>query len=478
VVYAQVSATRRRLLHRRIAQALETVHSATLDQMSGQLAAHYEKAGVWAQALAYYQQAAQQSLRTYANHEAIAHFERGLALLANLPDTADRSSQELAFLLGLGPVLVITKGYGFAQVHEVYTRVQIVTQQLGEPPNPASLRALAIWFVARRQYADAYAQGKAILTLAEQASTEMKPVLVVEGHYVLGATAFWKGEFLQSQDHFEQALIAYDVQRHAVHIALYTQDPGVICLIRLAHLLWFLGYPQMAQQKCTEALAQARKLAHPYSLGYALNFAHFLYNDLRDRTLAQSLVDEIIAVGQKHAQQLWLAVGLVVQGHLLVEHGAIEAGIVQLRAGLRAYESTKQDVHRPYVLAMLAQAQTQADSPEQGLSTLDEALATVNFYEDHWYEAELYRLKGELLDKTKTVPSIVEACFQQAYTLARAQHAKSLELRAAMSLSRFWQRQGKREQARQLLAETYGWFTEGFETADLQEASALLAELS
>lgn len=478
VIYAQVSATRRRLLHRRIAQALETVYAATLEQMSGQLAAHYEKAGLPAQALAYYQQAAQQSLRTYANHEAIDHFTRGLALLAWMPDNADRARQELAFLLGLGPALVVTKGYGFSAVHEVYTRAQLLTLQLGEPPNPAILRALALFFLVRRRYANAYAQGKEILTLADQASAEMNPVLVVEGHYVLGVTAFWKAEFLQAKDHLEQALAVYDVQRHAVHTALYTQDPGVVCLIRLAHLLWYLGYPHTAQQKCAEALALARKLAHPFSLGYALNFAVLLYNDLRDQTLAQTLNEEAIALGRRHELHYWLPTGLIIQGRFLVEQGEIAAGIVQIRAGIRAYESTQQDLYRPYSLAMLAQAQAQAGTPEQSLTTLDEALATVNQYGDRWYEAELHRLKGEFLDKMKTVPSIVEACFQRAYTLARAQQAKSLELRAAMSLSRLWQRQGKRQQARQLLAESYGWFTEGFETADLQEAQALLAELS
>ena len=291
-------------------------------------------------------------------------------------------------------------------------------------------------------------------------------------------TAFWKGEFLQAKDHLERALTVYDVQRRDVHIALYTQDPGVVCLIRLAHLLWFLGYPHLAQQKCEEALMLSRKLAHPLSLGYALSFAALLCNDLRDQTLAQILVEEAIAQDRRYELQYWLPTSLIIQGRLLVEHGEVDAGIVQIRAGIQAYESMHQDLYRPYSLAMLAQAQAKAGYSEQALATLDEALATVNQHGDRWYEVELHRLKGELLDKLEMVSSIVEACFQQAYALAHAQKTKSLELRAAMSLSRFWQRQGKREQARQLLAETYGWFTEGFDTADLQEAKALLEELS
>ena len=478
VVYAQISATRRRLLHRRIAQVLETVHASNLDQVSGQLAAHYEGAGLPEQALTYYQQAAQRSLRIYANHEAIDLFNRGLGLLASMPDNENISRQELAFLLGLGPALVVTQGYGVSRVHEVYTRAQVLTEQLGEPPNPAILRALALFFVFRHRYAESYVQGKAILNLASPINEEINPVLYVEGYYVLGVTAFWQGEFLQAKNHLELALSVYDAKRHDVHIAAYSQDPGVICLSRLAHLLWFVGYSHQAQQKCEEALILARKLAHPFSLGYALNYAILICNDRRDHMMAQIFLDEALALSRRQESPYWLNISLLLQWCLQVEPREIEAETVHIRADMRMYESMHQDVYRPYLLALLAQAQVRAGNVEQGLATLDEALATTKHHGDHWYDAELHRLKGDLLDKLEMVPSIVEACFQQAYSLAHAQHAKSLELRAAMSLSRFWQRHGKREPARKLLAETYGWFTEGFETADLQDAKALLESLS
>ena len=201
VIYGQLSATRRCRLHQRIAQALAAVYAASLDQVSGQLAAHYEQAGLPAEAVDYYQQAAQWSLRTYANHEAIEHLNRGLALLGGMPDHAGRSRQELAFLLGLGSALIVVRGYGFTAVRDVYTRAQLLTQQLGEPPNPAIAGALAIFFVARRLYTEAEAQGREILTLAEQAHAELQPVLVVAGNYVLGVSTFWRGEFLLAQSH-------------------------------------------------------------------------------------------------------------------------------------------------------------------------------------------------------------------------------------------------------------------------------------
>ncbi len=256
----------------------------------------------------------------------------------------------------------------------------------------------------------------------------------------LGCPHFGRGEFLLAQSHLERALAAYNVQQHDVYIALIAQDLGIVCLIRLAYLLWYLGYPHRAQQSCEEALAQSRRLAHPFTLSYALTFAAFLYNDLRDLPRAQLVVDEAIALNRKHEFQFWLPPALAIHGHLLSERGEVTAGIVQIRAGLHASESIQQDLHRPLMLAALAQAQARAGACEQSLATLDEALATVNDYGDHWYEAELHRLKGELLDKVAAAPSAVEACFRQAYTLARAQHAKALELHAAMSLGRFWQR--------------------------------------
>ncbi len=480
VMYARISATRRRMLHHRIAQFLETTHSAQLGRISGQLATHYEKAGLLAQALAYYHRAAQAALRNYANYEAIGHFNQGLALLASLPDTPERSGHELTFLLGLGPVIVATHGYGVSRVHEIFSRAQLLTQLLGEPPNPVVFRALAIYFLVRRSVAEAYVQGEKILAVANQVHDDVKPVLIVEGHYVLGVSSHWRGDFLQARSHLEQALAAYDEQRRDIHITSYSQDPGVVCLIRLANSLWFLGYPGLALEKCRQALSLARKLAHPFSLGYALSYASLLSIDLRDQDMMQLLINEGIAHGLSriHEEHYWMPTSVLMQGHRMVERGEITAGLAQIRSAIRDLERSQIGVYHSYSRTILARAQAEAGLFDESLATLDEALASVKHHGDRWYEAELFRIKGEMLDKLATVPSIVESCLQQAYAIARAQQAKSLELRTATSLGRFLAKHGKRDQGQVLLADTYSWFTEGFDTADLKEAKAVLETLA
>jgi len=252
----------------------------------------------------------------------------------------------------------------------------------------------------------------------------------------------------------------------------------VICLIRLALVLWQLGYPEQAQQKREEALALARQLAHPFTLAYALAFAIWLTNDLRDEATLTTLIETALTHCRKYDIRYWLTMVLGFQGRLWAEQGQVEAALDQLRIGSAAYLAIQADVARPQYLISLAQAYIQAGDTDQALSALDEGLATVANYGDYCYEPELHYLKGELLQTLGTVTSAAEASLQQAYTFARQRQAKSLELRAAVSLSRLWLKLGKREQARRLLTESYAWFTEGFESTDLQAARALLAELN
>ncbi len=260
-IYVKVSGTRRRLLHRRIAQALEKQHTLThnLDEVSSQIAVHHEKGDLPERAIPAYDRAARTALRVHAYGEARDLFQRALSLLADLPSRPERQRQELDLLLALGTILVALYGYGFGQVRERYLRAQSIIQDLGEPSNPAILRALALFYVVRRDYAPAQAQGEQLCALAEATDGTTAAVLNVEGHYVLGVTAFWRGEFAKSKEHLERALTHYDVQRHDLHITLYTQDPGVVCRVRLAFTLWFLGFPEQAQQHCTAALALARQ---------------------------------------------------------------------------------------------------------------------------------------------------------------------------------------------------------------------------
>jgi predicted ATPase len=295
------------------------------------------------------------------------------------------------------------------------------------------------------------------------------------------------GEFAASQAHFEQGIALYDPQQHRSHASLYGQDPGVQCRTYAGLTLWWLGYPDQALQRSHEALTLARELAHPFSLGYALFFAGWLHQFRREWQLTQERSEALMALAAEQGFALWVAGGTVMRGWALTARyaepgagqGQAEEGLAQIQQGLAAWQATGAKVFRPYGLSLLAEASAYIGRREAGLTLLTEALALAHDTGEHRWEAELYRLQGEgLLAPATEQAAEAEACFRQALDVARRQQAKSLELRVAMSLSRLWQRQGKRAEARELLAPIYDWFTEGFDTADLQEARALLEALA
>jgi predicted ATPase len=243
-------------------------------------------------------------------------------------------------------------------------------------------------------------------------------------------------------------------------------------------VLWLLGYPSQALQKSHEAITLARELSHSYSLALALDLAAELHRHRREAEIAHERAEAAMALGTDHGFAQILARGTILRGWALVEQGQGEVGIAQMRQGIAAHQATGAAYQRPHFLSMLAEVHSGLGQPEAGLMALSEALALVETTGERYYEAELHRLQGELLlQHAAPEVSHAEACFQQSLDIARRQQAKSWELRVAMSLSRLWQQQGKQAEARALLAPIYGWFTEGFDTADLQEAKALLAEL-
>jgi len=294
------------------------------------------------------------------------------------------------------------------------------------------------------------------------------------------------GEFALARTHEERAAALYNPQHRALAF-LYGQDPGVVCLSYTAWTLWFLGYLDQGLKRIHEALTLAQEVSHPFSLAYALGPAASIHQCRREVHAAQERAEAAIVLSTEHGFALRLAWGKVVRGWALVEQGQGEEGLTQIRQGLTAYRATGAEVLRPYFLALLAEAQRKTGQAEEGLSVLAEALDTVHNTGERWFEAELYWLKGELLlaqegyrlqalgyrEKTEEA----EKCFLKAIEIARGQQAKSWELRAATSLVRLWQQQDKQKEAHQLLSEIYGWFTEGFDTKDLQEAKALLEEL-
>jgi predicted ATPase len=249
-------------------------------------------------------------------------------------------------------------------------------------------------------------------------------------------------------------------------------------------VLWHLGYPEQALKKSQEAVAFAEKLAHPFSLAYALGGAAFFHALRREGPLAQERAEASMALATEHGFPYWLTFGMVVRGWTLALQGQIEEGISEIQQGLSTYKTTGAGFARPSELAPLAEAYGRMGQIEKGLAVVAEALATVEKHEERRYEAELYRLKGMLTLQSKDqglkskAEGEAEGYFLKSLEIAQRQQAKSLELRAATSLARLWQQQSKRTEAHKLLSEIYNWFTEGFDTKDLQEAKALLEELS
>jgi predicted ATPase/transcriptional regulator with XRE-family HTH domain len=481
-LYDNLDEAERCYLHEAVGNALEQLYGEQTEEVATQLAQHFQLAGLEGKAIEYLHQAGERAVRLSANEEAINLLTRGLALLKTLPKSVEWDEGELMLQIALGVPLVARKGYAAPEVIDVYSRARALCQRLGKPSSPAVLRALAIASIVRSKLQQAHELGDQLLSLAGH---DQNAMLLVEAHYVLGVTLFWMGEFIPARVHLEQALAHYDPRQQRAHIALYAQDPRVICLARLAYALWYLGYPDQAVQRSQEGLALAQELSHPFSLGYALNFATWLANERRDTQATHELVEAAITLAAEQGFPQWSLMGRILQGWVLVEQGKVEAGIIQMRQGMAAYRDTGMQLGWPYYLALLAQAYRKRGEVTQGLMALTEALSTMDQSGERWYEAELYRLKGEMLLKDEgrrlkdeEGDTSTEGCFRQAIAVARRQGAKSLELRAVMSLSRLWQQQGKKEEARQLLSEIYNWFTEGFDTVDLQEAKALLEELA
>jgi predicted ATPase len=303
--------------------------------------------------------------------------------------------------------------------------------------------------------------------------------LLLQAHHALETTLFYLGEFATAQEHMEHGLALYNPRKHRSHAWLYGgHDPGVCCLSFLSLTLWYLGYADQAMQRRHDTLTLAQELEHPNSLAHALNRSAWLSQLRGDSQAVYEPLEllRLLATEQGFAQLL--AQGTTLRGWVLAVQGQGEEGITQICQGLTALRSTGAVQLQPYFLALLAEVYRIMRHPGEGLTALEEALAIIDTTGERYYEAEVHRLKGELL-LAQPVPDEqqVEGYLQRALTMARRQQAKSLELRAAMSLARLWQRQDKRAEAHQLLADIYGWFTEGFDSADLRETKALLEEL-
>ena len=475
--YQSLLVSTRKQLHQRIAGILLEHFPETARTQPELLAHHYTAAGCLEQAIDYWQRAGQRALGRSALVEAVAHYTKGLELLMTMPETLERTLQELRLQTALGPVLMTVKGFASPEVEHTYTRARELCQQVGETPQlfPV-LFGLVRWYTFRQAFQTARKLGEQCLSLVQQ---RHDPGDRIEAHWVLGIVLFYLGEFDAARELLEQGSALYDPQQHRAHAFLYGQDPGVACQGFACWTLWTLGYPERALQRSREALRLAQELTHPHSLAFALNVAAWLHNMLHAWQTAQEHAEVLMTHSQVQGFPLWAATGKMHAGMALVMQGHSEAGITQMRQGLAAWQATGAGGWAGW-LVYLAEACGHIGQIDEGLRLLDQALVVVETTSERYAEAEIYRLKGEFLlaqGSRQQQAQSAEASFHQALVIAQRQHAKALELRAALGLSRLWQQQNRRNEARQLLAEIYGWFSEGFDTGDLQTAQMLLAKL-
>jgi DNA-binding SARP family transcriptional activator/predicted ATPase len=477
-LYNSLDSAERIYLHQAVGTALETLYGEQTGEIAVQLARHFEEAKNPEKAVDYLRQAGERAVRMSANEEAIAHLTRGLALLEKLPDSPEHARQELALQTALSMPLIAVEGYGAPEVGHAYSRMEELSQQLGEVT--LQFRALFSKLNFCGQQGEQYKanqMARQALSLADQTDD---PALVMLAHFMMGVNFLFLGKFALARTHLEQMMVIYDPQQHHDLAFYYGQDIGVPNLSWLCWALWSLGYPDQALQRNREALTLAKDLDHPLTSGHYLGVATMTFHHLgQDVQMTQSLAEACIRLATEHRLPVWLAVGAIYRGRALVEQGHIEAGLTQMQQGLADYEATGAKLSRSLFLATLAEVYGKTGQVEEGLALLAEALVFANQGGERLWEADIYRLKGELLlkakaERRKASPESPEDCFLEAIKIARAQQAKFLELRATMSLCRLWQKQGKREKARQMLVEIYNWFSEGFDTADLKEAKELL----
>ncbi len=486
-LYDNLDQAQRIYLHEAVGKSLERLYGDQVEEIAGELARHFQAAGLIAQAVAYLRQAGEKAVRLFANDEAIAHFTQSLTLLGTLPDTSDRARQELSLQLALSTPLVMGKGYAAPEVEQCYVRARALCRQLGEPPQPLApvLRGLWNCYLVRAEHRRAHKLAEQFLALAERSRNV---VLLMEAHWMMGETLFSLGDLVGARTHQDQTIALYDQKQYRAYVFGAVQDPGLSSRYFNAVTLWLLGYPDQALKQIKGTLALARKLADPFDLASTLFFAAILRQFCRESQMVQTYAEEVLALAANYSFVLPSAWGAILRGWALTNQGYGQAGVDQLRHGLANFQATEAGAGQPHYLALLAEAYGQIGQIENGLAALQEAQALVSESGESWREAELHRLQGELLiqalDQKRPPPNTlaeIEACFDRALQLARRQQTKSLELRAAISLYRWRQTLGvqeKSEEARQLLAELYSWFIEGFDTADLQEARALLESFS
>jgi predicted ATPase len=468
VAYNSLLIERRKLLHEHAGQALESLFADQIDDHLTQIAHHYSHSDNIKQAIEY--------LGAYT--DAISSLSVAINLVQKLPDDPERVERELLLQMAVGRAHSATNGYAAPEVERAFTRARELCGRLGDPPELfPTLYGLWVVYLVRGELWRSHELAQQLL---RRAGSAQDPELLLYARMALGVISYWTGEFLAVKEHHENAMTLYDPECHRALIFRYGGiDAGEVCLTHVAWTLWQLGYLSQAHQRSNEALALTQKLSNPLCEAQGGFFLGLLHHYRRDASAVRETAEGVIALSTEQGFVQFLAEATTLRGWAMVQQGYHEEGIAQIQEGLAASRAIGEELFRPYFLCLLAEAHMETARLDDGLDAVTQALAAADAHGDNHYRAEMHRLRGELLlRRNDSNEAEARRCFERAIGVARKQSAKSLELRATTSLARLLASQGKRDEASSMLAEIYNWFTEGFDTADLKEAKALLDELN
>jgi predicted ATPase len=481
--YGTLLREQRRALHSRIAETLESQFADILESQPELLARHYTEAGLIEKAAGLWGRAGQRSLDSSALVEAAEQLTRALNQIATLPATPALHREQIKLQVALANALIHTKGYAAPAAKASFDQARSYIEQaeaLGEPPEDPLLLFSVLFGCWNTKYVafdggvvcDLAAQ---FLALAEQQRAKVPRMI---GHLLMGASLTYTGDIAEGRVHLDRAVALYYPMEHRPLATRFGQDIGVANLFNRSTALWLLGYAKAARMDTEHALNDARECGQATTLMYALSHTALLeYSG--DYATASAQADELAALAEEKGALLWKARGMVGRGRLLGLIGRAADAVQMISSGITAWRSTGATLNLPSWLSYLAAAHAELGQLDEAWRCIGEAMSAIETTKERWFEAEVNRIAGEVASKSlQTDTAKAERYFKRAIEVARAQQAKSWELRAAMSMARLWRDQGKREEARELLGPVYGSFTEGFDTLDLKEAKALLDQLA
>ena len=470
-LYNTIDEVERVYLHEAVGNMLEQLYGPRTDAIAGDLARHFNLASMDDKAVIYFQMAADKAVRSYALQEAIAYYNEAIELLQRLPTTAQHRQQEVALQVSLGNLLIAQRGFAAAEVERAFQRARDLCRYLD-----ATLELILVLHGLFR-YNLVHANFALADDLAEQimflTRDQPEAMMLCPAELSYGLSMVFRGEFAAGSNHLNQAIAAYDSGQHATYFQRFGQSPLTVSLSQQALALWYLGFADKALQKSREAVAVAQGLAHPFSLAAALVWAAWVHQLRREPELVQDYIKSLGELTSSLKFPYFEAMGAALGGWATIESGDAMRGCIEINQGFTSYQATGAKLQAPYQQSLLAEGYGKIGQTQEGLAVAAEALATAEGTGERHYDAETLRICGDLFNAQGDSIQ-AEQSYIKAIEIAKSQQARTLELRARVSLCRLWQGHERESDAYRDLAMLFSRFTEGFETLDLREAKELL----